>query len=132
MSKVSLGGGLPVTFFSGPQLSDSPIAVDATNAYYWRDDGALMKVSLAGGTPTVLIANRQFFGIMASMIADGPYLYWIDAYYAGAAPSLRRVSISDGSAVTLAYGRGLARIAVDATHVYATDFPAGTILKVPK
>jgi hypothetical protein len=56
VTKVPTGGGTAVTLATRRTRSTSSlfgITVDATSVY-WLEDGAVMEVPLAGGTPTVL------------------------------------------------------------------------------
>jgi hypothetical protein len=134
-----LGGGCvggvcqPVTLAFG-QNGALGIAVDATSVYFttFYDDGAVMKVPLAGGT-AIALASAQDSPM--SLVVDGVNVYWTnwDGGTVMAAP------IGGGSATTLASGQSSPQgIVVDATSVYfttggtsAANYDDGTVMKVP-
>lgn len=112
------------------------LAVGATNIYWTTDVGAsmnvgtLMKMPIAGGTPTMLATG---VGQVAALAIDATHAYWT-TYSATAA--VMKVDLGGGTPVTLASDQaGPRAIAVDATHVYwateGADVLSGTLMKVP-
>jgi hypothetical protein len=83
--KASLTNGLPITLATG-QVNLTDMAIDATSVYWatmgspqddgtggYVGDGAVMKVPLAGGTPTT-IASGQLAA--AALAIDATSVYW--------------------------------------------------------
>jgi hypothetical protein len=100
----------------------SGIVVDAANVY-WTDagnpgsipaDGALVRMALAGGTPTALATGLNGPGDLA---LDSANLYW-----ASADGTIMRAPLSGGPPTMLAAGQKDPHdIVVDATSVYWVD-----------
>ena len=116
--------GLPqvVESFSGSMA----LAVDGTNLYWTEDlNGTVMKVPLAGGTPTVL-ASGQYGAV--GIAVDATNVYWATdpADFSGSPPSntpfvLAKVPIEGGSPTILVSNfDGRLSIATDGTNVYWT------------
>ncbi len=111
------------TLASGYRTANA-IAVDAQSVY-WTTDTSVMKVPISGGSPTTL-AN----GTGATAV-DATSLYWTTGN------SVMKVPLAGGSPVRLTTLAGCAdvecgpgAIAVNATAVYAVDFPS-SIFTVP-
>jgi von Willebrand factor type D domain/Bacterial Ig-like domain (group 2) len=136
--KVPIAGGTPTTLASGPSSGPLPdaIAVDATSVYWTTSQsyltpagtysavGAVMKVPIAGGTPTTLASGQG-----GSAIAiDATSVYWTN-YLGG---TVMKVPIAGGTPTTLASGQDSYAIAVDATSVYWTNYNSGTVMKIHK
>jgi hypothetical protein len=73
--QVPVGGGTPTTLAAG-QAWPYFIAVDATHVYWTNfDDGTVMKVSLAGGTPATLATGPgQSYAV--GIAVDATSVYW--------------------------------------------------------
>jgi hypothetical protein len=68
----------PVTLASG-QFSPDSIAVDATHVYRTNnDEGTVMKVPLAGGTPVTLAVEPSCSGVSAIAV-DATSVYWTNS-----------------------------------------------------
>jgi hypothetical protein len=144
--KVPVGGGTPTTLASGQNpLGESPpagIVVDSTNVYWVNavgsnnaSQGAVMKVPIVGGTPTVLAAGQV--GVYAVAV-DATSAYWPTANGSTATYTVMSVGIGGGTATTMASACGGCSfpgsitsgraIAVDGTSVYWMNFE-GDVMK---
>jgi hypothetical protein len=113
------------------------IALDATNVYWTsynvgNEIVSVMKVPLAGGTPTIL-ATQASVGSF-SMAVDGTSVYWTGDVVAGccAADAVMKVALGGGMPTTLGSGPSGENpfgVAVDATSIYWTD-QTGRVVKV--
>jgi hypothetical protein len=72
VSRVPLAGGNPVTLATG-QDGPGAIAVDTGNVY-WTTRTSVMKLSLHGGTPHYVAADRR----PVSIALDATSIYWLD------------------------------------------------------
>jgi hypothetical protein len=112
------------------------VVADATHVY-WTErghgiaippDGAVMKMSLAGGAPEVLVAGLHGPGDLA---LDGDTLYW-----ANTDGRIMKVSVAGGPPTLLATGQvDPLNVTVDATAVYWTNrggvgAPEGAVLRL--
>jgi hypothetical protein len=140
IKKLPLNGGA-VTTLASSQAFPSHIAVDATNVYWTSccpysppgaacQDGGVMKVPIAGGTPTTLVAGGEAWGIAV----DATSLYWEYLPAKGTAVEIQKMPISGGPVVTLSSCAdtcfGLAINASNVTWVDATSSDA-TLKTVP-
>ena len=131
---VPLGGGIMTVLGPGPSNSNTyGIAVDSTSLY-WTEFGNpvnILKVSLAGGTPTLLATGT----VPEGLAVDAKNVYWVDA--GGVGPgSLMKVPLNGGTPQSLATGLDdPTGLAIDADNAYVTtgfSSPTpGTIVKVP-
>jgi hypothetical protein len=111
--KAPVGGG-SITLLASGQNGPKSIAVDAQNVYWadldqsniWTGNGALVRVSLAGGSPTTLVgpgvAGSMGQKFLMDIALDSTHLYWT----AGSDGSLdggtvESVSLGGGTPVTL-------------------------------
>ncbi len=106
------------------------IVVDATSAY-WIDKGppgAVMKVPLAGGAPTVLASDTKAT-LLAVDPAENGKLYWTSEEE----DTLSSIAKSGGAATVLARGlKGPTGIALDETSIFVCTEGDGTVLKLAK
>jgi hypothetical protein len=129
------------TILASDRYVVSAIAVDATNVYWADASGVVMKVGLAGGTPTTLFSGPSG---PVRMVVDATNVYWAtNALFAMAgAPgqpsptavgAVMKVPIAGGNSMTLASNLSPVDIAVDGTSVYWTnglESESGTVMKV--
>ncbi len=127
---VPVNGGTP-TMLAAEQW---PIAIAAdAESLYWTalgststfGDGRVMKMPLAEGTPTTLVAALNSAPESIAINATG--VYWADTD----AKAIMRVPLAGGAATVLA-GAQVAPtgVSADAANVYWTN-DAGEVLKVP-
>ena len=134
--QVAIGGGTPVTLYSGPQVPES-IAIDATSVYWvanFGGPGTVTKVPIGGDGGAATILYSLSGAIPCDIAVDSTSAYWTDCGGASTA-GIISVPVGGGSAVTLASGTGQAfYIAIDASNVYWSSQSAGVnaILSVPK
>jgi hypothetical protein len=117
--KTPLSGGTPVTLASEQTEISNP-AIDASKVYWGTSNGsgAVMMVPLAGGMPTTLSATAF---APTNLVVDATGVYAITS------PSIVKVPLGGGSPVNVAQGNEPAGIAMDATHLYWTDYGGGSI-----
>jgi hypothetical protein len=133
--KEPLGGGTRTTLTSQKGIY---IAVDETNVY-WTND-AVMKVPKAGGTPLTL-ATGDLTLSKHGIAVNSTDVYWAEFNYAcggtdqPCSPGLgrvMRVPVGGGTpSVVASRQSGADSIALDATHVYWTNYNEGTVMSVP-
>ena len=73
LTKVPVGGGPSTTLASG-FMSTGAVATDGSNLYFTAD-GAVRKMSVAGGAPVVVASGRT----PHSVAVDATNVYWTDA-----------------------------------------------------
>jgi hypothetical protein len=80
-------------------------AMDATNVY-WTDEnaGTVMKMPLAGGTPTTLATGQSFLGEDLASNGNGFIALDASSVYWMAQGAIRKVPLEGGNVVTLASG----------------------------
>jgi hypothetical protein len=123
------GGSCLLALASG-QHSPGSIVVDRANVY-WIDsasqgltDGAIMKVSRAGGTPIAMASGYR----PVDIAVDASGVYFTDDWFG----AIFKVPLAGGAPTMLAAGQsGPTGIALDATNVYWTDQVKGTVSCVP-
>jgi hypothetical protein len=76
------------------------------------DEGKIMRVPTAGGTPTSLVTNQSY---PVDMVLDGSFMYWANR----GDGQVKRSSLTGSSVSTLATGKGvLETITVDGDTIY--------------
>jgi hypothetical protein len=106
------------------------LVLDATHAY-WANTGkgSIMKVPIAGGTPTLLATGQKG---LESMAVDRTHLYWTDRATNMGDGTVMKLPLAGGAPVQLVGGQQYpSSIAVDATHVYWSNYNSGAILRAP-
>jgi hypothetical protein len=89
------------------------IAVDGTDVYWGTLLGGISKVSVNGGTPTVLVPTTLS---LRDITIDSQNLYWADDKF-----GIKKVSLSGGVVTTLYAGNGTDRnfhVTTDGVNVY--------------
>jgi hypothetical protein len=82
-----------------------------------------------GACDGFILAQDQ--GNAVGIEADGSFVYW--THSSGGVAGVSRVPVGGGVVVELASGEtSPTHIAIDATHVYFTDYNADTVKRVPK
>jgi hypothetical protein len=108
------------------------IAVDATSVY-WLDGmasgggGSVMKVPVAGGTPTTLASGST--DAIERFVVDATNVYW--ATWSG---TIMKVPLGGGTPTKLCSypgNRSTSAIAVDAANVYWSVYTGDAFMKVP-
>lgn len=124
--------GKPVLIFDadGTGLNPWGIAVDAGNVYFTDAQGPtgkVVRVPLQKGGSPVTLADGQY--LPSAIAVDGPNVYFTTSY------NLKKVPVAGGPVVDLAPSEdaGYAQIAIDATHVYWTNYTwEGSTMRIPK
>jgi hypothetical protein len=147
--KVPLDGGSPVVLASGQSKGTVSIALDATHVY-WGTGGGIMVMGLAGGTPQLIVsagsptifavdatsvywAGQDLSGVWKSPLDGGAAVILAPgtgiagtllgtSVYVLLGQDVVRVPVDGGAPVTIASSKAPARIAVDSTGVYWTDW----------
>jgi hypothetical protein len=126
--RAPFDGGAPVSLGSSAGISpglsglNKAIAVDGT-AVYFTDEQALLRLPLAGGTPTTLAT-----GFSGPLAIDAAAAYWADSD----SSAIVKTPLAGGTSTTLVAGETVASIAVDDTAVYWTNPVSGTVSKAAK
>jgi DNA-binding beta-propeller fold protein YncE len=105
------------------------MTIDSTNVYWGNyGSGTVMKVSLAGGTPTQLVSGVTPWDVAVDPVTQN--LYFTN-FSAG---DVMSVPVAGGTLVTLAAGQSdPARLVVDSTNVFWTDqTTTGFVMTVSK
>jgi hypothetical protein len=88
--------------------------------------GTVNKVSVEGGTPTVLASNQI---LPAGIAVDDRFVYWADAR----GDSVLRVPIAGGEAKTIATNQaGAWNIVVTDTTLFWSNRRGGTVMRLEK
>jgi len=112
--KMPLAGGTVnslATTAVGSRMMD--LAVDSTSVYWGTNTAGISKVSINGGTPTVLVPTTLN---LRDIDVDGQNLYWADDKF-----GIKKVSLSGGLVTTLYAGNGTDRnfyVTTDGINVY--------------
>jgi hypothetical protein len=105
------------------------IAVDGTNIF-WNDDTHIYSTSMIGGLPNPVIAVDPVTGgasPVADMVSDGTNLYYADAH------NVYRIPVAGGPRQRVSWGwQSIGRMAIDANHVYFTDYGGGSVVEIAK
>jgi hypothetical protein len=124
---VPAAGGDAVTMAVAQEFPSS-LAVDATNLYWANSRGAgtIVKLPLAGGTPTTLASSTG----SASIAVDAANVYFTSQGVIGPNDgTVVRVPIGGGAPTTLVDGQASPKgIAVDANGVYWLDTGIGAVM----
>jgi hypothetical protein len=128
-------GNGSVTLVSQLNFPLFEIAVDSAHIF-WNDDQNIYSTGLIGGVATPLIAVDPVAGgttlpfppsPVPDMVSDGVHLYYADAH------TVYRVPVAGGSRHTVSFGwQSIQHLAVDANHVYFTDYGGGAVVEVAK
>ena len=130
--KVGMNGGTVTSLVSANQPED--IAID-TNFVYWAENNGgpeftqgVRKVPLNGGEVTTVTT----LGIPLALVLMGSEIYFSYFDFFTNDNRIGRVSTDGGAVTPLATTVSRAsRIVTDTTHVYWSEFDAGTINKMP-
>jgi hypothetical protein len=109
-----------------------PITVDGTGVYAPANPGggkdAILKIPLAGGTPTTVATFDGAYNGVPGIVSDGTDVYWANNFNA----AVMRAPVTGGPAATVSCGPAKPNgIAMDAHNVYWTT-DAGDIEKLAK
>jgi hypothetical protein len=134
---VPINGGTPVTLASSLGLPRD-VVVDGTNLYWTQNrDGAVMKTSIQGGSPTplaVLGPSQTTTYTTQGIVVDAVNAYWrVGTDTSGQYPaSVLQVPLTGGSPKAIAFGQTGLGIATDRKNLYwISANNSGMIMKAP-
>ena len=141
LKMVSKRGGTAATLATGDEESSGRIALDSTHVYWtnpgtWEEncgfckkDGSVMKVPIAGGKQTTLVAGQPGPGVIA-VDSTGVY-YATENVYGGIGDGrIMKLPLDGGRPEPLATNQSPSGLAIDESSVY---WPGdGAVLKVSK
>ncbi len=117
VSKAHLDGTAPVVLNNTVNAQPDSVAVDSTSVY-WSNDieigGAILKVPLAGGTPTTVTTSSN----PREVVVDATNVYWVAG--SNGYNQVLQQPLAGGAATTLATTFVQTQMAVDSTNVYFT------------
>ncbi len=125
-------GGAPSTLTTS--AFPGPLAVSGANIYWADQQGDVVTVALAGGTPNTLVTGSPTIFVEGNIAVDGSSVYWMQNDLDTGTDALLSAPLVGGAATTLASGSGFAGLAVDATSVYFTTnsmADTGAVMSVP-
>ena len=130
--KAPITGGTPMFLTGANQPSD--IALDSNFIYWAEDNGGpdvtqgIRKVPLSGGDVTTVTT----LGIPLALAVVGSEVYFSYFDFFSGGNRIGRVSTEGGAVIDLVSTVSRASdIVADATHLYWTEFDAGTVNKIP-
>lgn len=136
VSKIPIAGGSAVVLASA-QAWPWGVAVDSSNVYWLNrglgnDDGTVMKLARAGGTPATTLATGE--ASPSAIAIDATNVYWTNELLGGA---IAQVPIGGGQRGELVAGAALTvpqELTVNGAYAYwisqGQDY-AGSIMRVP-
>ncbi len=123
---MPLATGAPAVLAAVSQ-EPSVLAIDATSLY-WSSGSGIQKMPKEGGTPETLVPYPEGAGIAV----DGSGVYWTTNCPDYTCYVLRHSTLNGRGVETLASGKRLTYMTIDANNVYWIDDVKGEILKAPK
>jgi hypothetical protein len=124
--KQPLGGGPPVTFFSGTSITRA-IAVDGQSAY-WTTDAEVWKAALDGANPSVLMSAGTG-NTLGALAVDSTHVYWLEYGNTNGVTdgALMKLDKAGGTGATLWAGATPFAFAVHDTNVYWVEEAEGSV-----